>query len=180
MIKYKWVYLLVTTILFASCTVIGEYYSDVKDDDVEDIQINSDRQLKDIGFAANIIGSEFNGIIFFKLIDTVHHRDYQIKQIYLQINNASDSKAEKKLLCIDAPQVIRYDQVEQIPELEKKVNSGLPLKFVYTFNKKDISDRDKIKISVKLLMNENGKDTIIEKVFEMLRHTRYKSKLVSL
>lgn len=174
MIKYKWFCMLAAVILFASCTAIGEYYTDV-----EDIQINSDRQLKDIGFAANIIGSELNGIIFFKLVDTALYRDYQIRQIYLQINNASESKAEKKLLCIDAPQVLKYEQVEQIPELKKRIHSGLPLEFFYTFNKDDISDRDKIKVSVKFLVNENGKDTVIEKSFEMRRHTRYKSKLVS-
>lgn len=179
MIKDKCLCMLVVAVLFVSCTAIGEYYTDVKDDDVEYIQINTDRQLKSIGFAANIIGSEFNGIIFFKLIDTVHYRDYQIKQIYLQVNNASDSKAEKKLLCIDAPQVIRYEQVEQIPELKKRVHSGLPLQFFYTFNKGEIGERDKIKVSVKILVNENGKDTVIETSFEMRRHTRYKSKLVS-
>ena len=174
MTKCSLFYSLCIVVLFTSCTKIGDYYTDVKDSDVEDILINSDSSRKYIGFCANIIGSDLNGIIFFKLIDTANYRNYQIKKIKLCINNASDSVAEKKLLCIDAPQKIEYNQVDQIPDLKKRLHSGLPLQFVYKFNKNDINNRDKIKVSVIFLVNEDGKDTVIEKVIEMRKHTRYK------
>ncbi|MBG9377052.1 hypothetical protein I5907_12480 [Panacibacter sp. DH6] len=171
----NWITILAAVLIFTSCSSIGEYYTDEKDNDVENIQINSDTQIKNIGFAANTIDSNFNGIIFFKLIDTLNYKNYQLKQIYFSLNNLSSSVADKKLLCIDVPQEIKYNEIADISELKKKIQSGLPLEFVYRFNKNQINEKDKIKVSIKLLVNENGIDTTIEKSFEIIKHTRHKS-----
>lgn len=174
----KWLYIQTIVILFSSCSAVGEYYTDPKDTDIENIEINTDAK-KNVGFSVYVYKEEFTVTVYYKLLDTINCKDCQIKQINFQINNVSSEIAEKGLSCIDIAEEIKFNELRDIPFFDKKIYSGLPLKFIYKFNKDQINDRDRIKVSVKLLVNENGKDTTIEKNFEMIRHTRYKSWFVS-
>lgn len=160
-----------------SCSKTGDYYSMDKDGEVENMQLLSNEKAH-IDFVANIIGADFNVMLYFKLIDT-SIKDYQIKDISFEINNVTDSLSAKTLNCINVPNQIRFSKINNINALQQKINTGFPLQFIYKFTKDDVRNKSEIRVNIKLRLNENNKDVLVEKEFKMYRNARYRTWLAT-
>lgn len=169
----KYIHLFITILFFTSCTGTGYYYTDKLNDNDEYVSINGD-SVKQIGLAASIIDTNFNLIVFFKLLDTSMGKGFNIDSINFSINNLSSTKAKKSVLFIDSPLNVKYEELTDIVNLDDRIYTGLPLEFLYEFSSKDLSDAKRIQVKINISMLENGRRVQMEKEFEMVRKSRYR------
>lgn len=156
-----------------SCSQIGEFYSTDKDGEEESFRLAASPKLK-CNFGANIIQSDFNAILYVKLLDTTF-TDFTIKSISIKINNLPDTLSDNTLQCIDNPNKFKFKTLSDVPDLQQKLYTRLPLQFIYKFNKNAIRDKDQIVVDFFICLVENNKEVSFTKSFIMYRHTRYKN-----
>jgi hypothetical protein len=159
-----------------SCRHVGDYYSDIKNEDIENINVADPSGTLDVGFSANTVGNKLSAFLYIRKANS--NSAIELDEISININEQADDKANKHLSLLDTTGYIYFSQIKDLPNLDRKLNAGNLLKFVYEFNKSDFHETNRLTVKVNARFLDDGKIKFIYKEFKMNKHERYRSKFI--
>lgn len=168
----RYVPVFVIVVFFTSCTRSGYYYTD-KNGGEEYVSIFDDGTKK-LGLSANIIDTNLNVVVYFILLDTSKNKGYSIESINVSVNNVTSAKAIKTAHFIDRPLRVKYEKLTDIINLDERIYTGLPLELYFEYDRKDLSNEENIRLKIDIVTMENGQKKESERMFELVKRTRYR------
>ena len=157
----------------ASCSKIGEYYTDVNNDDSENIEIYQDSCIS-ITVSCNAIENDLNINTDIKKSSVADLSSLRIDSIQITIDKPKLCQSLSKRLQYKA-EIMPFAKIDEIDDLNQKLNSGSNLRFIYTFDNELIEVKELIYITVKINYEFHHEDFTLTKTVTMKRHIRYKA-----